>query len=208
MSLVIGPPHQENKPQPSPLFYISIHLDGRVTNKSNMPQIQLHNGPKEIYPVMGDVQFRRSTLSDITIWHTGQENLLSKFNEAISNELQVELTKKGSLTANVYSFAFDVPAEEGTIREIFEWRQSGGPEVRALAAHSVRKESYSRDDRGLKLVNARTRELVAVFVNGKHDRADNPMEIVGKLRFIKVEQNSEGLRKVVVLSILSIMERE
>lgn len=180
-----------------------------ITNKSETPQIQLHNGPKETYPLIGDVRFRALKTSEITIGRTSQGNPLSKFNEASMSDLHVELTKKGALTADIHAFSLDVPSAEGTLKERFEWRHSGSPEVKTLATENVGKENYSGDDRGLKLVNVRTKELIAVFAGGNHHRANNPMKIAGKLRFISTEEakESEEFQKVVVLSILSIMER-
>jgi hypothetical protein len=117
------------------------------------------------------------------------------------------LTKKGVLTTDVHTFSLDVPSSDGTLRERFEWRHSGGPEVKALATDNVGKENYSGDDRGLKLVSVRTKELIAVFAGGKYNKVYNPMKIAGKLRFINAEQGSDEFQKLVVLSILSIMER-
>jgi hypothetical protein len=122
-------------------------------------------------------------------------------------DLLIELTKKGALTTDVHIFALDIPSSDGTLRERFEWRHSRGSEVKALATDNVGKENYGGNDRGLKLVNVRTEELIAVFAGGKYNKVYNPMKIAGKLRFTNVEQGSEEFRKLVVLSILSIMER-
>jgi hypothetical protein len=56
-------------------------------------------------------------------------------------------------------------------------------------------------------VNVRARELFAVFAGGKHHRVYNPMKITGKLRIIHTEEQSDEFGTVVVLSLLSIMER-
>jgi hypothetical protein len=120
----------------------------------------------------------------------------------------VELAKKGALTTDTHSFNLNMPSTDGAeAREIFEWRHSGDPEVKALATDDVGNENYCQNDRGLKLVNVRTGHLIAVFAGGKHSRVYNPRKIVGKLRFIAVEQWSDELRLVVVMSMLSIMER-
>jgi hypothetical protein len=120
----------------------------------------------------------------------------------------VELIKERAFTNGVYSFSANVPSSDGTIRQRFEWRHSEGLEMKALSTENMGKENYSRDDRGLKLVNVDTRQLLAVFVAGKQHRVYNPKKIAGKLRFISVEHEYNEFRKVVLLSILSIMERK
>jgi hypothetical protein len=69
------------------------------------------------------------------------------------------------------------------------------------------KKTTTETIRGLNLVNIKTRELIAVFAGGKHHRVYNPMKITGKLRIIHIEEESDEFGTVVVLSVLSIMER-
>ncbi|KAE9369531.1 hypothetical protein N431DRAFT_469434 [Stipitochalara longipes BDJ] len=176
-------------------------------NKSESPQIRLHSGPNEADPIVGEVRFRAFTTSDITIRHTSRENSSPDGIEAISYDSYVEVTKKGALITDVHSFSFDFPSGDGILRETFEWRRSAGPEVKALATENVGKENSSCDDRGLKLVNVRTRELIAVFASRTHHRVADPMKIAGKLRFTARGKEDDEFEKMVVLSILSIIER-
>ena len=61
--------HLPNRVHPLPLFYVSVHMDNRFSNRSAIPQIMLLYGPANTYPIIGTVRFRASTTSDITIWH-------------------------------------------------------------------------------------------------------------------------------------------
>jgi len=61
---------------------------------------------------------------------------------------------------------------------------------------------------GLKLVNVRTRELIAVFAGRKHHRVYNSMMITGKLRIIHTEEESNEFGTVVVLSGLRILKED
>lgn len=118
------------------------------------------------------------------------------------------MIKKRALITDIHSFSVGVPSSVGTVREKFEWRQSRGPEIKVLAIENVREEDYSKDNSGMKLVNVNTKQLVAVFLGGKHLQVHNPKIVAGRLRFINTEHESDGFRKVVVLSILSILMRE
>jgi len=69
ISLILGPQYEANKAQAPPLFYVSVHMDKRLSNKIAVPQILLHYGPNDTYPVIGAVRFRATTTSDITVWH-------------------------------------------------------------------------------------------------------------------------------------------
>jgi hypothetical protein len=67
----------------------------------------------------------------------------------------------------------------------------------------VGKEDYSRDDRGPEACKCQGE----IFAGGKHHRVYNPMKITGKLRIIHTEEQSDEFGTVVVLPLLSIMER-
>ena len=127
------------------------------------------------------------TTSDITIRHV----------VVISTHLHVKLHKEGNLTTDTHSFSFDVFSIDGILRERFEWRHSKRPEIKLCAAGNLGKEKYIGDERGLKLVKFRTKELVAVFSSGKHNKVNNPIKIEGKLRFITFKQEREEFQKAV-----------
>jgi hypothetical protein len=142
------------------------------------------------------------------IRRSAQKRPISNTNEGTANEFHVELTRKGALTTDTHSFYLEIPSTDGPpIGERIEWRHSGTPEVKALATDNVDKENDCQTDRGLKLVNVRTGHLIAVFAGGNHSKAYNPRKIAGKRRFIGAGQWSEEFRVVVVMSMLSIMER-
>jgi hypothetical protein len=209
ISLILGPQYEANKPQPPPLFYVSVHMDNRFTNNSPIPQIRLHYGPDDTYPVIGTVRFRVTTTSDITIWHdpksTGNETSKYNASDNKSSETKIEMTKTGAMASDVHTFYHTVPIGDGTlVREKFEWRHSGEPEVKALATENHPGENITQEKRGLKLVRASTGQALAVFAGGKHQRNYNPKRVAGKLRFVG-QQVLDPL--VVVMSVLSIMER-
>ena len=209
ISLILGPQYEANKPQPPPLFYVSVHMNKRLTNKSTVPQIRLHYGPDDTYPVIGAVRFRATTTSDVTIWHdptsVGVEPSKYDAKDNASLETKIEMTKTGLGTVDVHTFYHMVPSRNGTLeREKFEWRHSGDPEVKALATENLPGENISRQDRGLKLVQASTGQMLAAFIGGKHQRALNPRRVAGKLRFFGPSVLDP---LVIVMTILSIMER-
>ena len=58
---------------------------------------------------------------------------------------------------DVNMFHHMVLSPDGTlVREKFEWRHSGDPEVKALATENIPGENVTQDNRGLKLVQAST----------------------------------------------------
>ena len=115
------------------------------------------------------------------------------------------MTKTGAMTSDVHTLYHMVPSADGTlVRERFEWKHSGDPEVKALATENHPGENITQEKRGLKLCRASTGEVLAVFVGGKHQRRFNPKRVAGKLRFMG---NSILDPLVAVMSILSIMER-
>jgi hypothetical protein len=189
ISLILGPQYEANKPQPSPLFYVSIHVNNRFTNKTAIPQIRLHFGPDDTYPVIGTVRFRMTTTSDITIWHdpksTGHETAAYVSTSNQASETKIEMTKTGAMLTDVHMFYHMTLSEDGTlVREKFEWKHSGEPEVEALATENHPGENISQERRGLKLSRASTKETLAVFSGAKHQRVYNPKRVAGKLRFV------------------------
>jgi hypothetical protein len=209
ISLILGPQYEANKPQPPPLFYVSVHMNKRWTNKSAVPQIKLHYGPDDTYPVIGAVRFRATTTSDITVWHdpkpvgTGAPKYDAKDNAAL--ETKIEMTKSGVALSDVHAFYHKRLSPDGRLtREKFEWRHSGDPEVKALATENLPGENISQQDRGLKLVVASNGQMLAVFSGGKHQQVLNPKKVAGKLRFIG-EPVLDPL--VIVMTVLSIVER-
>lgn len=64
LSLEIGFPHKADSPPPLPLFIVSSY-EQSCSKQSETLQRQLYNGPTDTYPVIGDVQFRRLTTSDM-----------------------------------------------------------------------------------------------------------------------------------------------
>lgn len=209
ISLILGPQYEAKKPQPPPLFYVSVHMDNRFTNNSPIPQVRLHYGPDDTYPVIGTVKFRVTTTSDITIWHDPKSiSSETSRHDAIDNkssETKIEMTKTGAMTSDVHTFYHMSPTSDGTlVREKFEWRHSGDPDVEALATENHPGENITQERRGLKLVRASTGQMLAAFVGGKHQRVYNPRRVAGKLRFMG---DSVLDPLVVVMTILSIMER-
>ncbi|CZR68280.1 uncharacterized protein PAC_18179 [Phialocephala subalpina] len=205
ISLAIGPPYEANKPQPPPIFHASIHMDKRLSNKSEIPPVRLHYGPDDTYPVIGDVRFRTSPSSDITLYPCA----LGSSSSASITETHIELLNNTAMIADVHFFYQNITNSSGSIiRKNFEWRHSGGPEAKALATDNVGGEDYSQVKTGLKLMDVATGEVLAVYCGGRHNRNLNPKRLGGKLRFLASEEKrGEGFRLVVVLSILCIVER-
>jgi len=184
-------------------------MDKRWTNKTAIPQIRLHYGPDDTYPVIGAVRFRATSTSDITVWHdpksVGIEASKYDAKDNASSETKIELAKTSAALVDLHSFHHMVPSPDGTlVREKFEWRHSGDPEVKALATENLPGENISQQDRGLKLVRVSTGQMLAVFSGGKHQRVLNPKRVAGKLRFVG-EFVLDPL--VIVMTILSIVER-
>ncbi|KAH6667676.1 hypothetical protein B0J14DRAFT_169452 [Halenospora varia] len=198
-------PYEANKPQPPPLFSVSIHMDKRLSSKSEIPSVRLHYGPDDTYPVIGDVRFRTSPGSDITLYPC----VLGSSSSASITETHIELLNNTAMTADVHFFYQNITDSSGSIiRKNFEWRHSGGPEAKALATDNVGEEDYCQVKRGLKLMDVATGEVLAVYCGGRQNRNLNPKRLGGKLRFLASEEKwGEGFRLVVVLSILCIVER-
>jgi len=209
ISLIIGPQYKSTTHKPSPLFYVSVHMDNRFTNRSVIPQIRLHYGPDNTYPVIGTVRFRASTTSDITIWHHPPSSAPLTVSEPASSgiETKIEFTKTGAMTSDLHTFYHILPEANGLwSREKYEWKHSGEPEVTQLATENLPGENISQQNRGVKLIRAATQEMIAVFSGGVHSRLYNPRRVAGKLRFVDEGANEE-LRLLAVMSILSIVER-
>jgi hypothetical protein len=213
MSLIVGPQFELNKPHPPPLFWVSIHMDNRLTNKSEIPQVRLHYGPDATYPVIGDVRFRFTLASDITIKASSEISSCSNTQTAASG-IKFEFTTSGVLTTDVHTFHYPVPSKDGysTVEEKFEWRHRGDPEVKVLATENVPGQNYSQETRGLKLVRVSTGEVLVAFAGGRHQRTLNPRRIAGKVRFLRDlfeldRERSQEFRLLAVMSILSIFER-
>jgi hypothetical protein len=95
--------------------------------------------------------------------------------EESATETHVILTKQGALTTDVRAFSVKRLSNDGTyVTEKFAWKHSGDPEVRALATENVNDENYARNDRGQKLMNLTTGDMVAVLKGGEHSRRLNP----------------------------------
>jgi hypothetical protein len=133
-SLIVGPPYEANKPQPPPLFYVSITMENMVSNKTVVPQIRLHYGPDDTYPVIGDVRFRMTTTSDITIWHNNLGGLVYNSLEESATETHVELTKQGALTTDIHAFSVKRLSSDGTYATRTSVRKTtpGMTEVKSL----------------------------------------------------------------------------
>lgn len=210
ISLILGPQYEANQKQPPPLFYVSVHMDNRWFNDSPIPQIRLHFGPDNSYPLISTVKFRYNSTSDITIWHNPQftgaetsDKYDSKQNK--SPETKIELTKTWATLNDIHQFCHKIPSADGTLhQEKFEWRHSGEPEVKALAEENIPGENITQESRGLKLVRVSNGEALAVFCGGKHQRVLNPRRVAGKLRFLGGDVLDP---LVIVMTILSIMER-
>jgi hypothetical protein len=161
ISLFLGPPYRANESQPLTLFYVSVHMDNRWTNKSPIPQIRLHFGPDNTYPIIGTASFRFNATSDITIWHdpTSTSNETSTYDARAnaSSETNIELSKKSIAMKDVHMFQHKILSPDGTIaQEKFEWRHSGDSEVKAFATENIPGENITQDNRGLKLVRVST----------------------------------------------------
>lgn len=210
ISLILGPQYEAHKPQPPALFYVSIHMDNRFTNNSKIPQIRLHYGPDDTYPLIGTVKFRANTTSDVTLWHdaqaTGTETSKYAAEQNKNSEAKIELKKGGILSSDVHTFRHRVQTSDGKPAQLesFEWRHSGDPEVAALAMENLPGEDITQEARGLKLMRVSIGQTLAAFAGGKHQRKLNPRRVAGKLRFVG-QPVLDPL--VVVLTILSIMER-
>jgi hypothetical protein len=120
-------------------------------------------------------------------------------------ETKIELKKTGAATIDVHTLYHMVPSADGSLsRETFERRHSGDPEVRALAIENLPGENISQQDRGLKLMRVSTRQMLAAFRRGKHQRVLNPRRVAVKLRFLGPEVLDP---LVIVMTILSIVEK-
>jgi hypothetical protein len=121
LSLVIGHQSQEKKTSTSSyIIYFKSYGKPDYKDERKSPN-SVHNGPKETYPVSGNVRFRALKTSDIKIPQTSQGSPLSKSKRS-SNQLLacVELAKKGALTSDIHSFSLYIPPLEGTLRGSFE----------------------------------------------------------------------------------------
>lgn len=174
------------------------------------PPIQVHSTPAPDSMVIADVKFNSTPSTDLTIYHFPQ------LGTNHSSASHVKLSNHGAMTTGHHSFT--VP--KGTIlsdtvsdgEEVtFEWRHSGEGTIKTLAKENLQGEDYAQNDRGLKLVRAGGNEILAVFVGGSlMNRRLNPRRIAGKLRFVgdsEVENGKSEFRLLVVLSLLSMMER-
>ncbi|PQE24891.1 hypothetical protein CJF32_00007249 [Rutstroemia sp. NJR-2017a WRK4] len=209
ISLILGPPYKANESHPLTLFYVSVHMDNRWTNNSSVPQIRLHFGPDNTYPVIGTASFRFNATSDITIWHdpTSTSNETSTYDARAnaSSETNIELSKKSIAMKDVHVFQHMIMSTGGTLaREKFEWRHSGDPEVKAFATENIPGENITQENRGLKLVRVSTGQMLALYCGGKHSKVQNPQRVAGKLRFIGPNVLDP---LVVVMTILTIIER-
>jgi hypothetical protein len=79
-------------------------------------------------------------------------------------------------------------------REMFEWKSSSGADVQSLEGRS----------HGMKLVRMRSGEVVAAWT-----RANSGYKKKGKISFLRADKEAlgEGFELMVVISILSIMEK-
>ena len=213
MSLIVGPPLVLGKPYPPPLFWVSIHMNKRITNKSEIPQVRLHYGPDDTYPVIGHVRFRFTPTSDVTIKPSSQISGCSNA-QAADPGMEFELVQGGTLTTDVHRFEYPVPSKDGygTVKEKFEWRHSGDPEVKALVTENLPGQNYSQETRGLKLVRVSTDEILVAVGCGRQQRTLNPHRIAGKMRFMKDLAELDGektqdFRLLALMSMMSIFER-
>jgi len=182
-------------------------MDNRFTNNSVIPQIRLHYGPDNTYPVIGAVRFRTTPTSDIIVWHNSNSNTISNEADNPLSETKIELTKTGALTSALHTFYHVLPLKDGIqAREKYEWKHSGDDEVRALATENLPGENISQQNRGIKLVRVSTGRMVAAFSGGIHNRLYNPRRVAGKMRFVE-EEADEEMRLLAVMSMLSIIER-
>ncbi|PQE04469.1 hypothetical protein CJF31_00007282 [Rutstroemia sp. NJR-2017a BVV2] len=208
ISLILGPPYKANE-LPLTLFYVSVHMDNRWTNKSSIPQIRLHFGPNNSYPIIGTSSFRFNAISDITIWHdptsTSNESSMYDATANASSEINIELSKKSIAMKDVHMFQHMILSIDGTLaREKFEWRHSGDSEVKAFATENIPGENITQDNRGLKLVRVSTGQMLALYCGGKHSKVQNPQRVAGKLRFIGPNVLDP---LAVVMTVLTIIER-
>jgi hypothetical protein len=140
------------KQKKNTLFCVSIYMDNRITNKREGPQNRLHFGSEETNSVIGDIRFRRSATSNI-IFHRNNDALANS-DAATSNEMHVKLTKKGGLTTDVQwtRLLCVLPQQNGRqAGKRYEWRHSGGPEIKGLATDNVGVGNYSQDERAWSL---------------------------------------------------------
>lgn len=159
ISLILGPPYKANSPRPTPLFYVSIHMDNRWTNNSAVPQIRVYFGPDETYPIIGTSSFRYSTTSDIIIWPNRIYSTNGNSTQEVSSDsgTSFQLTKTSSMMKDMNVFHYRVRTSDGTLTsEKFEWKHSGDPEVQAFATENIPGENISQEKRGLKLVRVST----------------------------------------------------
>jgi len=170
------------------------------------PHITLHYGPSNTYPVIGTACFHISPTSDISVFSQP-----SSFSLA-AEETVTQLSRSGALTTdNHYFYHFFLSTNGLQVREKYEWRHSGDPDVSALAKEDISGENISQQSRGLKLVRISKsgEKIVAIFVGGKHSKLYNPRRVAGKMRFLdgKDGDRKEEVRLLMVMSILTIMER-
>jgi hypothetical protein len=123
-----------SKQTATPLFYISIYNSFR-----SKPDIILHNGATKAFPSLASVQFKGfSSTPHITLGST-------RYGAAPTEALKSE----GFFHVVHY---FSLYLEDYGRRERFEWKSSGGAEVRALG-HST----------GMKLVRVKREKLLLLM---------------------------------------------
>ena len=153
---------------PNPIAYVSTHSWTR-------PHLELHRTGAQNSPVLATVEFHVFS-SSTTISVPGAS-------------MSESLEKEGIFTP---AFSFQMLHPTSGKREVFEWRSSSGPQVRALGGQR----------RGIKLVRVATGEVIVVYA-----AASFSLEKVGKMQWLAEESYGDLGELIIMMSLLALVEK-
>jgi hypothetical protein len=144
----------------------------------SQPSVVLHSSSSPSAPPLATAQFHGLSSSiDVQLFAPGTGKTF-------------KLENTGTFTRG---YIFPAVLANGE-REMFEWKSSSGADVQSLEGRS----------HGMKLVRMRSGEAVAAWT-----RANSGYKKKGKISFLRTDRGAlgEGFELMVVISILSIMEK-
>jgi hypothetical protein len=146
-----------------------VHIDDeKFTHRTVIPQVRLHYGPDDTYPMIGSALFRASMTSDITIW-PNTNSIVSNETGNLHLRSEIEVFKTGALTRHTHSFYHVLAPKDGIeYREKYEWKFSADPRLKALANENHPGEDINQQHRGLKLVRVSTGAMMVFIINVSH----------------------------------------
>lgn len=168
----------QSKDDPHPLYYISTH-----SGFSSQPSVILHSSPNPNSPPLADADFHSfSSTIDMSLF------------VAIPPGSRPQTATMETSGAFSYVRQFRAPIPSTSSVEVFEWKNSSGPEVQALEGRS----------HGKKCIRVSTGEVVAVFTH-----PDMSYSKKGKMAFMGSGVGlGEGFEVMCVMSTAAIMEKE